>query len=251
MAAAVGSRRCGSRRRCGLGVSRGGCSPRMRALEWSVVIAASMAGHHASMVAAKRCTSGRAARRRPARTGATAEHGMMASRSGLVPDEGEELAQVLLDGVGVQDLQAGVAGVDHRVPQLGERGRGRVVRGRSAAGAARAVACVSTLRIFKLSKPCQRATGESPHRISLLAFLREPGPDLRLAAEFGPDTEPAHLHLWRFRKLSPPASRSDSIEVRSLSSTPRTVMHGDLSRPARRPEGAWRITCALICLRWR
>ena len=41
------------------------------------------------------------------------------------------------------------------------------------------------------------------------------------------------------------AIRSDSMEVRSLTSTPQTVMHGDLSRRARRPEGAWRITCAL------
>jgi hypothetical protein len=34
----------------------------------------------------------------------------------------EQLSQALLDGVGVQDLDAGVAGVDQGVPQLRERG---------------------------------------------------------------------------------------------------------------------------------
>ena len=177
-----GCGRCGSRRRCGLDVSRGGCSPRI--WRWSV-------GGDRGLDGRPPRFDGRGEAVHPGRGGGLLVLAPQPSTDdgplGVGAGQGEELAQVLLDGVGVQDLQAGSPASIiefHSLANAAGSSRSWAVSSRRR----RAVACVSTLRIFKLSKPCQRATGESPQCISLPAFLREPGPDLRLAVEFGPDT---------------------------------------------------------------
>ena len=99
--------------------------PSDRALEWPVTSPASIAGHHASMVAASRCTSGLSVA--AARSRNRHSRWEIADRSGTdVPGVGARASRsrsASFDGVGVEDLDAEVAGVDQPVPQPGERDR--------------------------------------------------------------------------------------------------------------------------------
>ena len=115
----------------------------------------------------------------------------------------------------MQDLLAGVAGVDHRGPQLGERGRVE-----SFVGGQQPAPPGGRVRLdaqdLLAEQAVQRATGESPRCISLLAFLRG-------RAQISVSL--SSLALTRAGPRAPlavpgavaTARRSDSMEVRSLS----------------------------------
>jgi len=68
-----------------------------------------MAGHHASMVAARRRASGAWA---AAAAGEAVEAGPDDVAFGEGPGQGEQGAEFVFDRVGLQDLHVGVAGVD-------------------------------------------------------------------------------------------------------------------------------------------